>query len=70
MFAEVFVEPGEIATTSRLQAWWLSKFKGYRVKIVKKSLKPGSLGGFRKMTQWVLTPRNKEKPAKDKRSSD
>ena len=64
MVTETLDKPAEVTTTSRLQAWWLLKFKGYEVKLVKKSLKPGTFGGFRKSTQWTLTPRQ-ETPARD-----
>lgn len=64
MVTEAPEKPKDVTTTSRFQAWWLSKFKGYEVIIVKKSLQPGSFGGFRKVTQWVLAPRQ-ETPVRD-----
>ena len=51
----------EIRTSSRLRAWWLSKFKGYRIKLViKKSPKPGILGGVKYESVWVLAPQRIE----------
>jgi hypothetical protein len=64
MSKEDIDESEEVTTTSRLQAWWLTKFKGYEVIIVTKSLKPATFGGFRKSNEWVLAPRQ-ETPVKD-----
>ncbi len=49
--------PDEIRTTSRIQAWLLSVFRGYAVKtIIRSNPKAKIFGGIKYHTLWVLTP--------------
>jgi len=48
---------GEVHTKWRLRAWWLSKVKGYRIKlIVRKSPRQTVFGGVKYDSLWILTP--------------
>ncbi len=49
--------PEEVKTRSRFRAWWLSKFKGYRVKlIVNGSPRVSMFGRVKYDNLWILTP--------------
>jgi len=48
---------GEVETKSRLRAWWLSKVKGYKIKlIVAKAPRQTVFGGVKYDSLWILTP--------------
>ena len=50
---------GEVQTKSRLRAWWLSKVKGYQIKlIVAKAPKQTVFGGVKYDRLWILTPQD------------
>lgn len=50
-------QEGEVQTKSRLRAWWLSTFKGYRIKlIVNGSPKQTVFGGVKYDSLWILIP--------------
>ena len=55
---EISVEKeGEVQTKSRLRAWWLSTFRGYRIKlIVNGSPKQTVFGGVKYDSLWILKP--------------
>ncbi|MBI5093582.1 MAG: hypothetical protein HZB26_14205 [Candidatus Hydrogenedentes bacterium] len=43
-----------VTTNSRVRAWWLTTFKGYRVKTVRRQPMAGFLGSVRYECQWLL----------------
>ena len=48
---------GEIRTHSAVRAWWLIKFKNYRLKIkVRSNPEPTVFGRIRYKNTWVLEP--------------
>jgi len=67
MELETAEEPGKIRVTSRLQAQWLIRFGGYKLKVhIQSSPRVTMLGRFKYKHTWVLVPRNGERMDRSK----
>jgi len=44
-----------IQTDSRMRAWWLTTFKGYKVKTLRRQPKAGLFGVLRYESHWLLS---------------
>jgi hypothetical protein len=53
---------GLVRTRSRLRAWWLCTFGGYRVLSVSKQPAPTIYGSIRYIKTWSLALRTAENP--------
>ena len=48
---------GDICTSSLLRVWWLSTFRGYRIRSSTQMPRAGRFGRMRYYTRWILAPK-------------
>lgn len=61
-------EENVLCTTSRLKAWWLSLFKGYSIKCVRREPRQASFGSLSYKSVWVLEEPSSARPGPPRES--
>ena len=61
------LKANEVATTSRMRAWWLSTIRHHSVETVHSVPRQGLLGGIKYTNTWILSREEGVRKQKDGR---